>query len=368
MSSCKLRASLTEPAVVESTVSQRRELDSERQTKETEEQRKQREVRWVSIPRSDELKHHPLSCRTPSRSVPPCRPRSRPFSAPSTARFVRSSSRTSPSTTSTPTRTRTTTKSASATCRPPSARAATPTRRSASARRRNASARRRNCASSRRQPVSRWQSLPSSSRHPQRPPPLRPRRPQARLGSRRAAGRRSLLRRSPTNDLVGLLWEKRSLHLATGAAGPRCHPRLQHLRLLPLHPQVAPHHFPVLRTLVHLPSGPGDGRLWKRALVFLRCPLPRLLRHLPLRLRLRRNRRRVAVAGKGGRACLGLLVLQVDGGRSPLPVLHLPVQLCHSHPPHPFHHGLRQYLPVKKHRVLGGKSSVPVPLAAVDDT
>lgn len=36
-------------ASVETTVSQRRELDSERQTKETEEQRKYREVRRISV-------------------------------------------------------------------------------------------------------------------------------------------------------------------------------------------------------------------------------------------------------------------------------------------------------------------------------
>ena len=130
--------------MIEETVSQRRELDSERQQKETEEQRLAREVcpktkLYLSFPSSS-------SSRTLSPVVSPSSPRSVRPSVLSTATSATSSSKMSPSTTSTPTPMPTIIKCASATCRWLSGRSKTQRRSSIGERRRNGSGRRRSCA------------------------------------------------------------------------------------------------------------------------------------------------------------------------------------------------------------------------------
>ena len=158
---------------VETTVAQRRELDSERQTKETEEQRRAREV--------CDLLGHPMAAlkafvgcsRTQLPSAQLSSQKSPPRSAHSIATSATSSSKMSRSTTSTPTPMPTTTKRASATCSSPRARTETPRKKWTKGRRRRESGKRRSCASWRRLLVSR-------SRSPQSPS-LRPRRHQAPL-------------------------------------------------------------------------------------------------------------------------------------------------------------------------------------------
>jgi len=134
--------------MIETTVSQRRELDSERQRNETEEQRKAREASvFVSL---SYMNHSLLLCD--HREMLPVARLSRPRYRRSFGRFTapsaRNNSKTSPSTMNTPTRTRTTTKFVSARCKMPSGPSRTLPRSRTDARKRNGSAKRRSCVRS----------------------------------------------------------------------------------------------------------------------------------------------------------------------------------------------------------------------------
>ena len=134
--------------MIETTVSQRRELDSERQRNETEEQRRAREASVLSP--SYKYYYSSLSCDR--REMLPVAPLSRPRYRRSFGRFTVPSainnSKTSPNTMNTPTRTRTTTRFVSATCKIPSEPSRTLPRSRTDARKRSGSAKRRNCVRS----------------------------------------------------------------------------------------------------------------------------------------------------------------------------------------------------------------------------
>ena len=129
--------------MIETTVSQRRELTSERLLKESEDQRAEREVRqstgWVIL---KDLGH---TNRTTSLAERISNPKSRKPSVLSTVQCAISSFGTLLSMTNTATRMRTTTKSGSRRCNSTNGRRLIPRRRSKNGGKRNGRERRKNC-------------------------------------------------------------------------------------------------------------------------------------------------------------------------------------------------------------------------------
>ncbi len=133
--------------MIETTVSQRREMDSERQRNETEEQRKAREVSIIHALSYYLLRIIPRRRETPL-VAPLSRLKYRKFSAHFTAPFATSNFKMSPNTMNTLIHMLTTTKSVSATCKIPSGPSRIPRRSRTGAKKRNESVKRKSCARS----------------------------------------------------------------------------------------------------------------------------------------------------------------------------------------------------------------------------
>lgn len=146
--------------MIETTVSQRRGLDSERQQRENEEQRKLREVRFASFHHSTNHVNGLISsARNLLRARTHSNQRYPPLFEHSTAHCVTSSSRMLHSTMNTPTRTRIITRHGSKTCKPTSV--LNPKKRWINVRKKSASARKKNSAKLPPLPASRCPNHPS---------------------------------------------------------------------------------------------------------------------------------------------------------------------------------------------------------------
>ena len=139
--------------MIETTVSQRRELDSERQRNETEDQRRAREVSKSRHFLYDYLLSIILLLREMSHVASHSRPKYRRFSDHFTALSATSNFKMSPNTTSTPIRTLITTRFVSVICKIPSVPSRIPRRSRTGAKKRNGSAKRKSYARSQPQLV-----------------------------------------------------------------------------------------------------------------------------------------------------------------------------------------------------------------------